>query len=90
MLLLNYIGDEDELLQVSSVVVCAKNIALAEPVNRHGISLSHYYYQHVRQNKNCLYLCLVLGKKCIKRRYKVETVSVQLPTGTFRHFHLHR
>jgi hypothetical protein len=54
MLLLNYVDDEDELLQVSSAVVCTKNIALADPVNRHDISFSHYDYQHVRQNMNCL------------------------------------
>jgi hypothetical protein len=41
MLLLNYIDDEDELLQVESAVVCTKSTSLAEPVSRPEISLNH-------------------------------------------------
>jgi len=48
MLLLNYIDDEDELLQVESAVVCTKSTALADPVSRHEISLNYYECQHVR------------------------------------------
>lgn len=50
MLLLNYIDDEDELLQVESAVVCTRSTTLADPVSRHEISLNHYGCQHVRQN----------------------------------------
>ena len=88
MVLLNYIDDEDELLQAQSAVVCTKDIALADPVSRHEISLNHYSTNTLGRVGSVCSLTRVLGEKSIRRRCEAKIMSVRLPTVTDRRTHL--